>query len=123
MAISTHRPVRLLLTLLICALTCGCERQISTGSFNGLTIGMGKPEAFLAARSLGAHLATAIPCGAVVREDTYDGLTWLDHAEGVRVSDYRGPYAQAYFPASRVASVESSPTMRIQSFIMTHLIA
>jgi hypothetical protein len=111
MKASTTRAMLLAPLVSLCALTGGCNREISTGSFNGLAIGMNKADAFLAARNLGGHLATAIPCGDVVRKDNLNGMPWLDRAEGIRVAEFSGRYTQAYFSVGRVASVESSPNL------------
>ena len=97
MRTSTNRAMLLTPLLSLCALTGGCSREISTGSPSGLAIGMNKADAFLAARNLGAHLATAMPCGDVVRKGNFNGMPWLDRAEGIRVAEVDGRYTQAYF--------------------------
>jgi hypothetical protein len=93
----------------LCAITACAHREITAGTFDGLTIGMNKTDALLAARKLGATLATAIPCGYVVRRDNLDQLPWLDSAEGVRVMQSGRQSIDAYFSGDRIDRVYAGP--------------
>jgi hypothetical protein len=104
-ASNARSAVLLTSTFVLCALTGCYHRDISAGTFHGLTIGMDKADTFLAARNLGATLATAIPCGYVVRRDNLDQLPWLDHAEGVRVSESGRQFIVGYFSGDRIVKI------------------
>jgi hypothetical protein len=92
-----------------CSLSGCYRREISSGSFHGLTIGMDKPSAFLAARNLGATMAFAIPCGNVVRRDNADQVQWLDDAEGVRVMESGKQFIDTYFSGDRIVRIYVPP--------------
>jgi hypothetical protein len=108
-ASTAQRVMFLASTFLLCGLTGCYHREVTSGSFHGLTIGMNKADAFVAARNLGATLASAIPCGNVVRRDSVDEIQWLDDAEGVRVTESGGQFIDAYFSGDRVVRIYFSP--------------
>jgi hypothetical protein len=87
------------------------ERVIKTGTYNGLSIGMTKLQAFSVASRLGAAVIAPSPCDPfVVSKDNAGDLPSLSTVEGVRLTDTNGSYVDIYIKGGQVSKIILSPT-------------
>lgn len=86
------------------------QREVTAGSLGALSIGMTSEVALSAARTMGASLVAPIPCADFrVTQSNLADLPPLSSLEGLRVTDYKGLFADVYFADGRVSRLVASP--------------
>jgi hypothetical protein len=87
------------------------QREIRTGNFNGLAIGMNREQALAVAKKLGAYMVSAIPCQRFrISKDNATELPSLSGLDGIRVTNRRDLFADIYFGDGQVSKITRSPT-------------
>jgi hypothetical protein len=88
------------------------QRVIKAGTYNGLSIGMTKTQAFSVASRLGAAVISPSPCDSfVVSKKNMSDLPALSTIEGVRLNDRDGSYVDIYLKGGQVSNTKASPTL------------
>lgn len=106
-----------LIAVLLCLTACRPtsspfveQRQITAGSLNGFSIGMSPSQALPAAKRLGAKFITPTPCAPfIVTGASLSQIPSFHGLEGVRVTDARPGFVDAYFSGGKVSAVVRSP--------------
>lgn len=87
-------------------------RVIKTGTYNGLSIGMTKMQAFAVASRLGATVIAPSPCDSFrVSKRNIGTLPTFATIEGVRLVDASGSYVDIYLKGGLVSKTIVSPTL------------
>ena len=107
------------LVVLISTCICGCggdhsifveEHVITKGTFNGLAIGMMRPQVLSIASTLGARYISPTPCQDFrISKSNSDELPSLAGLEGLRVTNEKTGFVDVYFSGGSVSKIVRSP--------------
>ena len=110
--------MRLTLLVLMLSLT-GCggadwpfveQHEVTTGSFNGLTIGMSRHDTLAVATRLGAKVISPIPCIPFrISKANLAQMPVFRGVDGIRITYAQSAFENVYFSGGSVSSVERSP--------------
>lgn len=86
------------------------SQEVTRGSLHGLTVGMSRKDTAVAARRLGSHFITPVPCSSqtISRDNKAELPELLSNAEGISVGDSRS-FLNLYFNDGRVLKKFASP--------------